>query len=255
MVYIHTLRDLTIKTAEIDSIELIRELKRTTVLPFSEENMNNSLMTYFISDRDKELMKNALSLIAPTITQIQDIAKRKDPLYEAINLVRALEMLNELIEPISGNIMYAEDTNAGKGSMIRELVYVFNGLPRARTREEKIVINDKLNEVFKKILRKEDFGFNEAGVIGEGELKKIRTLNESMTNGYFFHVTLEEEIKKQNFANIKDRIPANELNEYYAIAKNIEDIRNGIERAYENNMRMVNLALLLYSHIKMLRKP
>jgi hypothetical protein len=253
MVYIHTLRDLTVKTAEIDSIELIRELKRTTVLPFSEENLGASLSQFFISGRDKELMKSALSLIQPVIDEVQELAKKNDPEYEAINLVRAVDMLTDLKSPLAGTIEFSESVEASKGAMFRDIVYSFNTLPKARAKDERMLVNSKLNEVFGKILRNSDFKFNEQGVVGEGELKKARALNESMSNGYFFHVTLEEEIKKKNFAAIKERIPADKLRQYEEIAKKIGDIKNGVERAHEHNMKMVNLALLLYSHVKMLR--
>ena len=253
MVYIHTLRDLTIKTAEIESVEIIRELKRITVLPFSEENLGSALAPFFLSERDNEIMKNALLLIQPVIQDIQEIAKKKDPDYEAINLVRATDMLASLQSQLAATIEFSESTVASKGAIVRDLVYSFNTLPKAKTKDEKVLVNSKLNEIFSKILRSADFKFNEQGVIGEGELKKARAINESMANGYFFHFTLEDEIKKRNFASIKERIPAEKLSQYDEIAKKIGDIKNGVERAHEHNMRMVNLALLLYSYVKMLR--
>ncbi|MBW3017472.1 hypothetical protein KY316_03790, partial [Candidatus Woesearchaeota archaeon] len=202
---------------------------------------------------DKELMANAFSLIKPTLAELREISKKKDPVHEPINIARAIDMLESLYEPLSATIKFSELVENSRTAMIQSLVYSFNTLPKAKAKELQVQVNAKLNEVFTTILRCTDFRFNESGVVGEAELKKARALNESMANGYFFHVSLEEEIKKLKFASIRERIPASQLKQYDDIAVKINSIKTGIERAHEHNMLMVNLAVLLYSYIKMLR--
>jgi hypothetical protein len=73
-----------------------------------------------------------------------------------------------------------------------------------------------------------------------------------MENGFLFHLLLEEEINKIKFNIIKNRIPKEELERIEKIKQKVSDIKKGVDRAYENNMRMVQLAVILYSYIKMI---
>ena len=53
---------------------------------------------------------------------------------------------------------------------------------------------------------------------------------------------------------IKKRIPSADLQRGEKIGNMISDIKDGVDRAYENNMRMINLALIIYSYVKMMKK-
>jgi hypothetical protein len=63
---------------------------------------------------------------------------------------------------------------------------------------------------------------------------------------------LEEELKKLDFEWVKGRIQKEHLEENEALLKNVTLIKKGIDAAYDMNMRMVNLAVILYSYVKWL---
>jgi len=107
-------------------------------------------------------------------------------------------------------------------------------------------------ETVKEILRNKEFGFQDEDIISEAQISHIVGLNESLASGFLFHFTLEEELKKVDFETIKPRISQNRLQEDAVIRENVFKIRRGVERAYDINMRMVNLALVMYSYVKWL---
>ena len=80
-------------------------------------------------------------------------------------------------------------------------------------------------------------------------------LIESLNKGFIFHFTLEEELQKRSFEQIKHRIPGNRLEEVEKIKRKVMAINNGVQRAYNFNRRMVDLAVYLYSYIKWLSQP
>ena len=66
MLYIHQLNQLTVKSAELESVYLIRELKQKTPYPLREEQLQNYFADFFISDTDKNVTEQALPLVQPT---------------------------------------------------------------------------------------------------------------------------------------------------------------------------------------------
>lgn len=252
MIYIHNLKDLSAKTADIESVPIIRELRKSVVLPISEEKLHDSLREYFMLETDERVMVNALSLIEPTVERIKEIFEQRDPLYEPINLKRAVDMLIEICTPLENNIMYTRDVYAAKNNIIVELGNIFNNISKLKSQEELRLLNQKLNDVFKKVLRNENMELNVNGIVSEPQLERINALNRNIENGFLFHISIEEELSKKTFNIIKQRIPYKELERVERIMENIRNIKDGVEVAYRNNMRMVNLALLLYSYIKFL---
>jgi len=125
-------------------------------------------------------------------------------------------------------------------------------LPKIRTTEDKVHYNNKLNDLFKTVLRNKEFTFNYVDVVNEMHTSHIAGLVESLNKGFFFHYTLEEELRKLEFEAIKHRIPREKLDEVEAIRKKVMAIKNGIDCAYACNLRMVHLAVVLYSYIKWL---
>ena len=87
-------------------------------------------------------------------------------------------------------------------------------------------------------------------IINEAHVSNVGGLIESFGKGYFFHYTLEEELKKVNFESIMGRIPPESLQKVKEIEDNLVIIKKGIDRAYDVNMRQVNCALVLYSYVK-----
>ena len=96
------------------------------------------------------------------------------------------------------------------------------------------------------------FGFNGFDIVNERQVEEFKALHESMLKGYLFHYSLEEELRKASFTDIRSRIPADRLKEVEEIHKEILEIQKGINIAYAANMRMVNLALVMYAYVKWL---
>jgi hypothetical protein len=89
-------------------------------------------------------------------------------------------------------------------------------------------------------------------VVSEGQVSRVKDLGESMEKGFFFHVLLEEEIKKQSFELIKSRLSPEKVRRIDALRMSVEHIRKGVEAAYDMNMRMLQWSLVIYGYIKWL---
>jgi NADH dehydrogenase/NADH:ubiquinone oxidoreductase subunit G len=251
MIYIHRLTDLNPKSVDIESTLIIRELKRKNP-KLIEEEFHKDFDTLFISDSDSQAISNALSLINPTIEDINLIFEKNDPLYEPINLKRAIDILKETPDPLFKTLNYAEDMKKWKEQFVREITQILNIIPTLKKKEDMELYNNKLNIIFQKILRNKEMYFNFEGIINEANTEHLNALSTSMENGFLFHLLLEEEINKIKFNIIKNRIPKEELERIEKIKQKVSDIKKGVDRAYENNMRMVQLAVILYSYIKMI---
>jgi len=89
-------------------------------------------------------------------------------------------------------------------------------------------------------------------MINEGKFARINDLNKSLNEGFFFHFTVKEHLDKVKYNEIKARIPDSELNKVNDIAKDIIEIKKGVDRAYDYNMKMVQLIVNIYSYLKVL---
>lgn len=253
MLYIHKLSQLTPKTAEVESVYLIREIKQKTSYPLKEAHVQDYLIDFTISDTDREAMIQGAPLVATTIEALKRILTERDPLYEVVNIQRAIQVLSDVPEALHKNISFAEDIAAWQmTTFVPELIPLFNSIPRLRTQQEKAEADKQLSFLFQRILRNKDFGFHFLDIVNEGHVSNVAGLSDSMVKGFLFHFTLEEELKKQDFNWIRRRIPAEKLGEVELIERNVAAIRKSVERAYEVNMRMVNLGLVLYSYVKWL---
>lgn len=255
MIYIHQLNHFGPKAAESEAVYLIRELKQKTPYPLNPDWVSAYFTDFLLSQTDKEAMQQALDLIEPTIQQVLQLLQEQSPVYESVNLQRAIGILKELPPSLQQNISYFEHILPWQEPYIQALIPVLNGIPKASTITDKKKWNDFLNLFFERILRTNQFAFNSQDIIHEGPLAQIVGLSESMGKGYFFHVSLEEELKKVPFDVLKRRLPPEQLQATEAIASNIEKIRKGIERGYESNMRLVNWAVVLYAYVKWLSNP
>lgn len=252
MLYIHNLQSLNPKSAEVEIIPLIRELKKRTPYPISPEKFGEQFYPLFVSNLDIENMKTALQNVEPTIEKVKNLIAEKNEVHEPINLQRTLQILNEMPAPLQENTQFAQEIMALQENFAAELTGVLNKIPQLKTMEEKKEYNNKLDQTFQKILRNNAFTFNYKDVVNEAQLEHIKALSESMEKGYFFNVTLEEELKKMKFEELKLRIPQKKLEEAENIKKEIDTIKKGVERAYEVNMRMLNWAVILYAYVRWL---
>lgn len=252
MLYIHALHNLTQKTADVESVYLIREIKDKTPYPLREEQMSVYFAQFVIKNEEEKAMRDSLALVEPTLARVRGLLDESNELHESVNVQRTKQILNDVTGPMQQNLAYFDELFIWQRTFIQEMSLIFNSLPKLRTREEKVAGNDKLNVLFQTVLRNDKFGFNGFDIINERQVEEFKALDESMLKGYLFHYSLEEELKKASFGNIKPRIPLNRLQEVEEIHRDILQIKKGIDTAYAANMRMVNLALVMYAYVKWL---
>ena len=97
MLYIHRLSDLNRKSADTESVMLIREFRQKVSLPLTATRMEEHFTDFLISESDLLAMDNALVLIAPTIEMIRALMAEDDPTYERVNLERTIQLLKILL--------------------------------------------------------------------------------------------------------------------------------------------------------------
>lgn len=255
LLYIHSTKDLNPKSADIEATFLIRELKKSNKLPFSEDKISNNFSPFFVSHTDLDAMYQALDAI-PLVTK--DIIKLVDTegIYEPINLKRAVETLQEVPEPLKRSIAYIKEVYTWQESFVPKITQLLNKIASIKDEQEKKACEVELGQIFEKILRNNQaFRFNSSDIIDEGLFLRIRSLAENINKGYFFHISLEEHLRNSDFNMISKRISAKELEKVTDISKQISKVKDGIERAYESNLMMINLVVILYSYVRWLSSP
>jgi len=238
MIYIHSLKDLTPKTAEVESVQIIRNIKSNPKVNLSRERLSENFSQFFIDSADFILIENSSRLINPTISSIKELIITNDPLYESINLVRAITMLEELDEPLIKNIEYLKEMESWQNQLLNDIIFIVSSLPNANTMDEKMKLNNEINNIFKKILRNDDFMFNSNGY-------------KSLKDGFFFHFTVKEHLDKSSFDAVKNRIPSTNAQRVDNITRDILEIKKGVDKTYDYNMNMIKLIVDFYSHIKL----
>ncbi|MBI4159328.1 hypothetical protein HY500_03670 [Candidatus Woesearchaeota archaeon] len=253
MVYIHKLNQLTPKIADIESVPIIRIIKKDFSLPVKEEVIKKYFSPYFVQEQDIEAMKNSLNIIQPTLEEFKELLEKKDPDYASVNITRAYKLVSEVQEPLLLNTHYAEGIFTWQEEFVKEATLIFNSLPGARSHEKKIELNNKLNVLFQKILRNREFTFAYQDIIHEAEFEHIASLKNMISDGFLFYIKMEEELNKINFNSIKKRIPLDKLRHSESLEKSVSGIKNGVDKAYHINMSMINWAVLFYSYVKFLK--
>jgi hypothetical protein len=256
MLYLHNLNHLSPKAADVESVPLIREIKQKVGYPLTELKVRDHLQSFFPTEEDFTKMELASFLVEPTLEQVATLAAEKnEELHEPASLVRAKQILDEVPPALTKNLEFARTIREWQNIFFQEAVEIFNALPKLRTQEEKVRYNERLNEIFRMILRNQDFNFNFWDIINEAHTSHIQGLIESLNRGFIFHFTLEEELQKLSFEQIRHRIPGSRIEEVEKIKRNVVAINNGVQKAYDFNKRMVDLAVYLYSYIKWLSHP
>lgn len=251
MLHIHKLSDLTPRNVEIECVSILRQIRNSRRLPVPAEALREELDSLLITPTDLTIMKEALELIPPVKQQVTMLLQRKDALYETINLQRTVRMMEEISSPLQKNLHVAEAMQGWQQeAFIPDFTAILNQLPRLRTPAEKQQGNDALKLFFRRLLRTDDFRFAASDIIHEAQVTRMNDLDESLHKGFFFHVSLEEELKKMNFERIKLRISPPKLQEAENLHQQIKTIRRGVERAYEGNKRVMELAVLFYAYVK-----
>ena len=160
MLYTHRLDQLNPKGAELESVYLVRDIRQRTSLPLVPHKVQEHFSEFYLKDEDTDAMEQALLLIEPTLEMIKQLQNSKDPLYEEINLVRTLQLLQFQIEPLQNNIAFSREIKNFQVEFAARATAVLNCVNKAKGREEKVAANDELNRLFAQILRTTDFRFH-----------------------------------------------------------------------------------------------
>lgn len=250
MLYIHNLSDLNIKSAEIESVPFVRGIRQGVNFPLTRQNIEEHFAESLASENDVGLIERSIEPLELALAKLNELLSRNDPLYEPVNLSRAIQILKPLAMHLVNNLKYARDVLALQHEFVARAALLLNSIPSLHTSEEKSRINAELSAYFEHILRNKGFSFAYQDIVYEAQIIVAHDLVECFRKGYVFHVTLEEEIKKATFADIKSRIPVDRLREVKDIKRNISIVKEGIEQAYSLNMRMISWAIVLLSFIK-----
>ena len=249
MLYVHTLQLLNPKTIELESIPIVRELKQKKQ-PINEDTVKARISSFFVTEEDMKVMELASAKVDPTLTKVKSILSENDSIHEQINLARTVQILEEMPNPLQNSMQYAESIEKLQAQLPKGMAELLTKIPSLKTREEKIVYNNKLSEVFQELLRNNQFMFDGRNVVNEGRLNHIRDLRDNLDKGFIFHFTLENELKKQNFEAISSSLPKEKLDQLEELKEDIDVIKEGIERAYDINMRMISVSIILYAYVK-----
>ncbi|MDP3698299.1 MAG: hypothetical protein Q8R47_01795 [Nanoarchaeota archaeon] len=252
MLYIHQLTHLSPKMADLESVYLVRDLREKVKLPLKEEVMEEAFCEFFVSSSELQLIEETAALVEPTIESIKSLAQLESELYEAVSLQRAIQALAPITVALESNLAYLQQVQVWQATSASGMTTLLNQIPKLRIQEEKLRVNDEIKGLFQFLLRNQGFVFHAPDMVHEGPVAQVNGLVESMQKGFFFHVSLEEEYKKVDFNTIKRRVPAEELQRVEQIEQNILKIKKAADTAYNANMRMVNLSVILYSYVKWL---
>ncbi len=250
MLYIHKLPDLGKKSAEIESVYILRELKRKFSLPINLDQMEKHLYEFYVSETDLEAIKGAISLIPPTVAELKAILAAGGKSLEPVNFERSTNILNSLVSPLKGSLVYCTERKRSQERNIREITNMINLIPATKRSEEKITLNRGISQFFEGLFRNKEFMFNCADIVNEGGLSQVQGLSESAAKGFFYHWTLEEELKKLHVNEIKARVPVELVERLSRVEESISQIRKGTEKAYTINKNMVELSVIIYSFVK-----
>ena len=250
MIYIHGLNQLSPKTLDIESVPIVREIKRNISFPLSNEKIKERFYPFFVFKSDIDIMERAFSLIQPATNEIRNAMGRKDSEFEAINLSRAWKMLDEISTPLNNNIQFAKEIVEWQDNFLDQTGNILNKLPGLRSQDEKIDFNNRLNMLFFKLLRNKEMAFRGDDLVNEARVERINNLKTSLQSGFLFHFKIEEELNKTPFFVVRQRISSQSLAYSDRILNNILIIKDGLDTAYKMNMNMINSAVMLYSHIK-----
>ena len=250
LLYIHKLSDLNIKSAEIESLQLVRSIKQSSPFPLTQQKIAVLFGETIITNDDIAVIDGSLQLLQPTLARLDGLLAQGNPVHEPVNLRRAIQSLNSLAAPLANSLAYSRAILALQGDFLGNAAALLNAIPTLRTSEEKSRLNSKVSMYFESVLRSNGFTFTHRDIVFEAHTGLVLDLIGSFSKGYLFHVTLEEELKKATFDDIKKRIPLEKLQESDSIAASIAAIKEGVDRAYSINMRMIQWAIIFLSLIK-----
>lgn len=249
MLYIYTLKDLNFRSAEVEAIPLMRDIRRETKFPITKEMLRLEFSKYFGSMEDLNVMQHSFKLIPEVMLQVVALPKNTN-IYEIISLQRAYTGLNEIIQPLEKNITYTKEIIEWQDTFLDELATTLNKMPVIETVEDKKLFDKTVSSFFEKMLRNNiGFVFNFYDIVNEAHTARLKDMTETIAQGAFFHISLEEHLKHLDVKEIRQRVQAHELEKVDDIARKINVIRKGVEIAYQNNFKMVEMSILLLAYV------
>jgi hypothetical protein len=252
LIYVHQLSKFEPKAADIESVRLIRDIKRRFSYPLTIDMLKPHLAEYSISTADINAMILAMNKIPPTVLELQAMIRLPDDLHEPVNIRRSIGILQEVYLSLQANILFAQQIMAFQDSLPDQTLGLFNSIPTLKSEEEIKEYNRQLSIVFERILRNPEFCFRFDDIVFEAQKEHVTALIGMINNGYFFRIMIEEELKKLSFDQIKSRFPQSMIQQSDRVLGYIQEIKKGVDSAYDINMGMVTLALVLYSYVKWL---
>jgi len=171
---------------------------------------------------------------------------------EQINLKRAYTDLQEMQKHLNASIEFAKLIFSWQFPATGKIAGLINKMPSLKTREDKTRFNSEISPVFETILRNKNFNLLFWDMVHEAHTESIKAIVQGMEEGTFFHVDVDEHLKRTSFAERRNRLPQDELAIFDSIAKKTYEIKKGVDVAYDINMRMIMFAIQLYSYMKWL---
>jgi hypothetical protein len=252
MLYIHNLDKLNPKSADIEIVPILRQLKSKK--EFSEKSVQERFQPQHISEEDLQLIRHGFVLIQPTFDALTIIDNAKDKQFEVINLERSLQVLSELPGPYEKNIAFFQDIAGFQNQAAEELFAVLSRLQSFKEGEEGEV-NAAINAVFRRLLRGDDFTFVFKDILYEAQRDHAQGLAKSMREAFLIHVPLELSLKHPSVAQIRAQLPQEKLKVIDMLSDNAQAIALGVERAYACNLRMIEWSILIYAYVKWRNNP
>jgi disulfide oxidoreductase YuzD len=251
MIYIHELGSLSPKVADVECVPIVRRLKAEHNFPLQMIDIRQEFTKFFVTEQDVNVMERSLAQIPLTAQAIVEFANSGDPIYEVQNLQRAINMLNEIPLALVANIQFAKQIFIWQDAVLEEMLSILNSIPHIQTDDQRKIINDGLNKIYATLLRNDHrFGMHYIDIIGEQQKARMENLIESMEQGFFFRISLENQLKRTHFSDIIEHVPKESFVKVESVYSQIEIIKRGADAAYAANIRIVEWALILYSHMK-----
>jgi len=251
MIYIHELKALNPKSAEIESVPIIREIKQKTRLPVSEEHMLSDFARFMVKDSDIKSMEKAAELIPLAMQEILDFSKASQN-AEQINLKRFHTGLQEIDEHLKVNVEFAKMIFSWQFPAMGEIAELVNKTRSLKTKEDKVRFNSEISTIFKTVLRNKQFNLLFWDMVHEAQIQRAKEMMQAVEEGTLFHIEVDEFTKKTPFSEIRKRLPQEELAMFDSIAAKALEIKRGVDTAYDINTRMIGFAVQLYSYMKWL---
>ena len=250
MLYIHELRHLTSKMAELESVALVRELKQKMSFPLAAQKVSDYCAEFFMSPTDEQQVREASAVLQEIIPPVQELLQEQNPIYEQINLERTSRILQEIQLPLQENGGYIREMLEWQQPALESSIALFNRIPRLRSPEEKSAANQQLKNTFTKLLRNEEFFFRHNDIVNESHVSRMNDLLEGMEKGFLIKVSMEDELKRLSFAVLKQRLPQEEQARLDLLKEKVSQLKRGVDRAYQANLRMVKYGTVLYAYVK-----